>query len=318
MPAQNVSFISASGARNKSISKQVLLDVKFDDDISLPIVFLIVKKLNVNILIGCDALKQYKMKLDFENEMVKIRESNIKFCKKSTVRYQNIFNIKVDHELNNDELWEKQINNIYEFLKDDDPRMVNKLVDLYEAYRDVFSDKPGLARGYMCKLNMKENVKINRKSYPVPQGKVEAVKAELNKMLKDGIIELGESEFCNPMVVVEKSNGEIRLCIDPRQLNNYIVKEQTNPECTDSILLKFNKCNYMSSFDLTSGVFQVPLHSDSQKYVAFCLFGRVYHFLRLPFGLCVSSSEFIRCLYQVLGENVLSYSIVYVDDMALC
>lgn len=86
----------------------------------------------------------------------------------------------------------------------------------------------------------------------------------------------------------------------------------------DTILMKFKDCKYIISFDLTSGFFQIPLHENSQKYVAFSVFGRVYNFIRLPFGLSISSSEFIKCLYQVLGKEILEWVIVYIDDLAIC
>lgn len=268
MPAQNVSLVSASGARNKTISKQVLLDVKFCDNVTLPIVFLVVKKLNVDILIGCDALKQYNFKINFETETVEVNEVKLKFCKKSTVKYQNIFNLKIDQDASNEELWEQQINNIRNFLVNEDPEQVNELVSVYNEFSDVFSDQPGLAKNYVCKLNVRGDVKINRKCYPVPQNKVEAVKAEINKMLNDGIIQSDESEFCNPIVVVSKSDGSVRLCLDARQINKFIVREQTSPECIDSILIKFNKCKYINLNIFLSHEISVCLKFMSSKYIS--------------------------------------------------
>lgn len=317
MPAQNVCLVSASGTKNKTVTKQVLLDVHFNKDLCIPIVFLIVRRLNLNILVGCDFLKQADVIINFKQELINIKCHNIAFCKKSTIKYQNVFNIKVD-KLSKEEEWVRQINNIKNTLLDDDKGKVNELINIFNNNKEVFSDKPGLAKGYICKLKMKENVKLNRKSYPVPQNKISQVKKELNKMIDENIIKLGESEYINPIVVVDKPDQSVRLCLDARGINQFIVRDQTNPESIDSILIKFHKCNYMSSFDLTSGFFQVPLHEESQKYVAFSLFGRVYQFVRLPFGLCISSSEFIRCLYQILGEDVLDFCIVYVDDLAIC
>ena len=33
------------------------------------------------------------------------------------------------------------------------------------------------------------------------------------------------TEFVNAMIVVEKSNGDLRICIDPRKLNEQIMRE---------------------------------------------------------------------------------------------
>lgn len=43
----------------------------------------------------------------------------------------------------------------------------------------------------------------------------------------------------------------------------------------------------------------------------------MYTFAHLPFGLNVSSSEFIKCIYQTLGDEIMEYILTYIDDLAL-
>jgi hypothetical protein len=52
------------------------------------------------------------------------------------------------------------------------------------------------------------------------------VKEELDQMLEDGIIDpLEESEWISPMVVHEKKQGEIRICVDLRKLNDALLHD---------------------------------------------------------------------------------------------
>jgi hypothetical protein len=47
------------------------------------------------------------------------------------------------------------------------------------------------------------------------------VKEEIDKMLEAGVIEpVEESEWIIPMVVQEKKQGGIRICVDLRKLND--------------------------------------------------------------------------------------------------
>ena len=69
----------------------------------------------------------------------------------------------------------------------------------------------------------------------------------------------------------------------------------------------------MSSLDMTSSFWQVPLHSDSKQYTAFQYRGRSFEFNVVPFGLKTSTAALIRGLDQALqglGDHIISF----VDD----
>lgn len=317
LPTNNINLIGATGRKHKTVDKQVLIDLNINNLI-LPTVFLIVKELNVDILVGCEFLKGTKAILNFNDETITINEQVIHFIKKSTSKCNNIFNLKVDKKESFDEIWEKQINNIRETLSNEDPRIVNELINTFNNYQHLFSNVPGLAKDYTCKIKFKPELKLIKKSYPIPYNQRIAVKKEIDKMIEQDIIEPSSSQYINPIVVVQKESGEVRLCLDGRELNKFIIRDFTEPETIDNILMRFNGCKYITSFDLTSGFFQVPLDKDSREFVSFNLFGRMYQFKRVPFGLSISSSEFIKCLYQVLGEEILEWAIIYIDDLAIC
>lgn len=318
VPAQNISIVSATGIKHKKVNKQVILDVGFEK-MELPIVFLIVDDLNTDLIVGCDFLKEIKGIVNFEEEKVVIKKLEIPFIKKPICRYGQIFNIKVNADKRtNEEIWDDQILNIRHSLQNESKDLVEKLIDVFDSNKDVFSDSPGSAKGYVCKLRMKDDIKLIKKSYPIPYNQRDAVREELNKMLSQKIIEPGCSEYTNPMVVVKKPNNSIRLCLDGREVNKFILRDYTEPEPIDSLLIRFNQCNYITSLDLTQGFNQVKLDEDSKKFVAFNVFGQVYQYTHLPFGLNISSSEFIKCLYKILGEDVCQFIIAYVDDLAIC
>ena len=67
-------------------------------------------------------------------------------------------------------------------------------------------------------FNSKPVVNAARK---IPTASRERVKMELDEMDETGIIAKVETptEWVNSLVVVEKANGQLRLCLDPRDLN---------------------------------------------------------------------------------------------------
>lgn len=92
----------------------------------------------------------------------------------------------------------------------------------------VLTDKPGLTDllEFDMKLTSAEPVRI--RPYPTRFAKEEALKAELDYLLKESIISPCESPYSAPVVLLRKPSGEHRLCIDYRQLNK-ITEFQPEP-----------------------------------------------------------------------------------------
>jgi hypothetical protein len=65
----------------------------------------------------------------------------------------------------------------------------------------------------------------------------EKLKVELDRMLEVGIIEpFEESECIIPMVVQDKKNVEIRICVDLRKLNDACLHDPFPTPFTDEVL----------------------------------------------------------------------------------
>jgi len=68
------------------------------------------------------------------------------------------------------------------------------------------------------------------KSRPVPLALREAVEAELNKLEENGvIINIEQSDWASPVVVVPKADGSVRLCGDYKVTINQVVDDEQYP-----------------------------------------------------------------------------------------
>ena len=80
---------------------------------------------------------------------------------------------------------------------------------------------------------------------------------------------------------------------------------------------KFHGTKFISTWDTACGYWQVELHPDSRKYMAFIFEGRNYQFKWLPFGLVNSVAIFVKIMDQILGQETLQYTTVYVDNILI-
>ena len=117
---------------------------------------------------------------------------------------------------------------------------------------------------------------IRDRSYTIGHSLKEAVRAEINKMISSDIIEISQSPYTSPIIAVPKKNGQVRLCLDARELNKTIVNDRTSPGEIEEILKRFHGTKFISTWDTVCGYWQVELHPQSRQYVAFIFEGRNY------------------------------------------
>ena len=99
--------------------------------------------------------------------------------------------------------------------------------------------------------------------------------------------------WVNSMVVNEKQNGKLRICIDPRDLNKALLREHYQSPTQQEITSRLAGAKYFSKLDVTSGFWQMPLDEDSSYLTTFNMpFGR-YRFTVVPFG--VTFAQAVLC-----------------------
>ena len=106
------------------------------------------------------------------------------------------------------------------------------------------------------------------------------------------------SPWASPIVLVAKKDGGVRPCVDYRK---QLVKPDGFPlpriqDCLDSVA----GSSLFSTFDLTSGYFQIPVkREDVPKTSVVCKYGQ-FEMTRMPFCLNNSASTFQRTTEMAL------------------
>ena len=136
----------------------------------------------------------------------------------------------------------------------------------------------------------------------IPIALRDKVKLELDRMVSLDIIELVDkpTEWVSQMAVVEKSNGSLRICIDPQPLNVALKREHFKLPTFDDAIPQLRNAKLFSRLDVQSAFWHIRLDEESSLLTTMATpFGR-YRWKRLPFGLKVSSEIFQKRLLQAL------------------
>jgi hypothetical protein len=87
------------------------------------------------------------------------------------------------------------------------------------------------------------------------------------------------------MVPVRKKSGEIRLCVDFRNLNKSSLKDNYPLPKMDHILEKVVGANRMSMIDEFSGYNQIVVNEHDKEKIAFTTPWGTFMYDKIPFGL---------------------------------
>ncbi|KAM8714816.1 hypothetical protein ACLKA7_001219 [Drosophila subpalustris] len=106
------------------------------------------------------------------------------------------------------------------------------------------------------------------------------------------------------------------MCIDYRQLNANSIPDAYPLPRIHHILERLRNARYISTLDLKSGYWQIPMARGSREYTAFTVPGRgLFHWKVMPFGLHSAPATFQRALDSVIGPDMEPYAFAYLDDI---
>jgi Reverse transcriptase (RNA-dependent DNA polymerase)./Integrase core domain. len=159
---------------------------------------------------------------------------------------------------------------------------------------------------------------IKQRYYPVSPIMQSHIDKELDKLISQNIVEKSTSPWSSPIILVKKKDQSFRFCVDYRKLNKVTERDAYPLPYISATLDKLRDARYLSSLDIKSAYFQVPLSESSRPLTAFTVPNRgLFQFRRLPMGLANSPATFQRLIDRVLGPELEPHVFVYLDDIII-
>ncbi|KAL6485918.1 hypothetical protein MHYP_G00053100 [Metynnis hypsauchen] len=189
---------------------------------------------------------------------------------------------------------------------------------LLAKYSDIFAvedEDLGYTDQVKHEIHLVDNEPVTQPYRRVPPNQYREVQNHISKQLRKGVIQESSSVYASPIVLVRKSDGSIRMCVDYRKLNHKTKRDAFPLPRIDESFDALRGAQYFSTLDLASGYHQVAVEESDRPKTAFATPFGLYEFLRMPFGVCNGPATFQRLMQATMNDLIFQIMLVYLDDI---
>lgn len=297
------SILTADGAA-QTITGSLSLPINIGNTLRLLKVF-VVPSLRHGLILGSDFCRMFNLTLNFESNSYFVGTTEVSVApKKSDSFCKSVETINVIHSHGD--------------LSTEQRQDLERMILRFHRLSWLDGTKLGRTNAITHNINTGDASPFRQRQYPLSPYMLKHLYDELDKMLALGVVRRSSSPWSSPILLVKKSNGEYRFCFDGRKLNSVTKRDSYPLPLVDHILNKLTGAQYLSSVDLKSAFWQIPLDESSCEKTAFVVPGRgLYEFTVMPFGLNNAPQTQQRLMDMVLGPELDPYVFVYLDDVII-
>ena len=157
-------------------------------------------------------------------------------------------------------------------------------------------------------------VKQKRRSFALERQK--AINEEVSKLLQaDAIREVEYPKWLANVVLVKKSNGKWRLCIDFTYINRACRKDSFPLPRIDLIVDAITGHELLSIMDACCGYNQISMDPNDQEKTSFITGQGTYCYRVMPFGLKNAGATYQRLVNKMFQKQIGASMEVYIEYM---
>ncbi|GAU46749.1 hypothetical protein TSUD_402740 [Trifolium subterraneum] len=156
---------------------------------------------------------------------------------------------------------------------------------------------------------------VQRRRKQSPE-KAEAARKAVKDLLEANfIVEAQYTTWLSNVVLVKKSNGKWRMCVDYTDLNRVCPKDAYHLPNIDKLVDNSSGFKLLSFMDAYSGYNQIKMAEIDKKKTAFMTKTGNYYYNVMPFGLKNAGATYQRMMNKVFHNEIGDMLEVYMDDM---
>lgn len=201
-----------------------------------------------------------------------------------------------------------------------DETIPNELQAVLQEYAHCFVEVSGLGCvniGVQHEIPVRCMEPIRSRPYRLTWEEESHLRKELTRLLDLGLISPSNGQWTSPIFFVKKKDGQLRLVVDYRKLNERTIKDAYPLPQIDNLLDSMGGACFFSTLDAASGYWQIPMSKEASERSGFvCPFG-TFTWNVMSFGLTSAPSTFQRTMNTILQAFIGKFVYCFIDDIII-
>ncbi|WVZ81101.1 hypothetical protein U9M48_028517 [Paspalum notatum var. saurae] len=194
-------------------------------------------------------------------------------------------------------------------------------IRVVSEFPDVFLDSlPGMPPERdieFCIELVPGTAPIYRKAYRIAGVELLEVKKQIDELLEKGFIRKSTSPWASPVLLTEKKDGTLRMCVDYRGINAVTVKNKYPLPRIEDLFDQLKGASVFSKIDLRSGYHQLRIRPSDIPKTAFISRYGLYKYTVMSFGLTNAPAFFMYMKNSVFMEYLDKFVVIFIDDILI-
>lgn len=201
-------------------------------------------------------------------------------------------------------------------------KLPEQIPKAYHEFLRVFGEEEFKAlpphRPYDIGIDLAKDAKLPMGPiYSMTPSESKALREVLDEELRNGKIRPTKAPGGAPVMFVKKADGNLRLVVDYRKLNEITVKDKHPLPRQDDLMEKLQRAKIFTKLDLRWGFNNIRIREGDEVKTAFRTKYGTFEYLVMPFGLTNAPAVFQRFMNELFSDLIDVNVIVYIDDILI-
>lgn len=192
----------------------------------------------------------------------------------------------------------------------------NPFDQLIEEYADIFAESANsLIDTTPMTIPLSTALTAKARLRPHSVEDILEIERQVQKLIDNDIVEPSESDFSANVHLVPKKNGQRRMVVDFRSLNDIAVKDHYPLPQMSNMFRALRDATHFAALDCTEGFLQIPVDINHRHKTAFITEHGSFQYKRCPFGFTNSPAKFQRTMNEIFDKGLYRICVIYIDDI---